>query len=102
MSAMRPDALLCRCECVTVAAVRAAIDEGNATVNDVKRRTRAGMGICQGIFCVDAIARLLVEHGTEATAGEPMTPRPPARLISLADLAESGTAAAPAGGGDGA
>jgi NAD(P)H-nitrite reductase large subunit len=43
------DNVLCRCECVAVASVDEAIAEGNLTINDVKRRTRAGMGICQGI-----------------------------------------------------
>ena len=56
---------LCRCECVTAAAVEEAIAEGNLTINDVKRRTRAGMGICQGIYCVGEIANHLLGAGVE-------------------------------------
>jgi NAD(P)H-nitrite reductase large subunit len=74
---------LCRCECVSGEAVQAAIDEGNLTINDIKRRTRAGMGICQGIFCADHIARRLVDQGVDPATIAPMTARPPTRLIPL-------------------
>ena len=80
---------LCRCECITVGAVREAIAEGNLTVNDIKRRSRAGMGICQGIYCLDQIAQLLIDHGLEPASIEPMTARPPARLIPLVVAAEA-------------
>ena len=78
---------LCRCECVSVRDVEVAIAEGNLTVNDIKRRTRAGMGICQGIFCVGEIASRLVAAGLDAAAIEPMTSRPPARLIPVGGAA---------------
>ncbi len=77
---------LCRCECVSDVAVAGAIAEGNRTINDVKRRTRAGMGICQGIFCVDQIAVALVEAGMNLAGIEPMTSRPPTRLTALGAL----------------
>ena len=77
---------LCRCECVSEAQVVAAIAEGNRTVNDVKRRTRAGMGICQGIFCAEHIATALVDAGAELASIEPMTSRPPTRLTALGAL----------------
>ena len=74
---------LCRCECVSVGAVDEAIAEGNLTINDVKRRTRAGMGICQGIFCVGEIANRLIAAGVNESDVEPMTARPPTRLIPV-------------------
>ncbi len=76
-------ACLCRCEGVSATSVAEAIAEGNRTINDVKRRTRAGMGICQGIFCVDHIAAALVVAGVDLASIEPMTPRPPTRLTAL-------------------
>jgi NAD(P)H-nitrite reductase large subunit len=82
------DTQVCRCEEITVAQVRAAIAEGAVTVNDVKRRTRAGMGVCQGIFCTSTVARMIHEQTGEPLATlAPMTARPPARLIPLAALA---------------
>ena len=77
-----PQCYLCRCEEITEAEVRAAIAEGAQTVNDVKRRTRAGMGLCQGIFCVPTIATLLPQIA-------PMTARPPVRAIPLELLADT-------------
>lgn len=78
---------LCRCEQVTIGEVRQAIGEGALTINDIKRRTRAGMGLCQGIFCTRAMALLLHgERGMPLSEIVPMTERPPARPIPLASL----------------
>lgn len=82
------DTQICRCEEVRVADVRQAIAEGTHTVNDVKRRTRAGMGVCQGIFCTRTIAMMIhTSAGVPLESLVPMTARPPARLIPLAQLA---------------
>jgi NAD(P)H-nitrite reductase large subunit len=80
---------ICRCEMILRGAVEQAIAEGNVTINDIKRRTRAGMGVCQGIYCTGAIADALIEAGVEASAIEPMTARPPTRLINLGAAASS-------------
>ncbi len=80
---------LCRCEQVTVGEVRQAIEEGALTINDIKRRTRAGMGLCQGIFCTRAMALLLhASRGIPLSEIAPMTERPPTRPIPLASLVE--------------
>lgn len=79
---------ICRCEEVARSEVSQAIREGNVTLNDVKRRTRAGMGVCQGIYCLRAVALMIeAEAGVAADSLEPMTARPPARLVSLGSLA---------------
>ncbi len=87
-----PDRLrdyVCRCEEIPRSAVSAAIQEGNLTLNDVKRRTRAGMGVCQGIFCLRTVAEMIeAEGGVDADSLEPMTARPPARLVTLGSLAQ--------------
>lgn len=82
------DVVLCRCEQITAGAVRQALRENATTLNDVKRRTRAGMGLCQGCFCMPAVARLLLdEAGVDPETIEPMTARPPARALPLRSLA---------------
>jgi bacterioferritin-associated ferredoxin len=82
-------AYLCRCEEITVEAVREAIAEGARSINDVKRRTRAGMGICQGIYCVRPMAQIIHQETMIPLADiVPMTARPPARLVPLGLLAE--------------
>jgi NAD(P)H-nitrite reductase large subunit len=81
---------ICRCEEITADEVRAAIAAGARGVNDVKRRTRAGMGLCQGIFCVPTIVSYLhAELQVPQAEIAPMTARPPVRPIPLELLAES-------------
>ena len=79
---------ICRCEAIALEAVEQAIAEGARTLDDVKRRTRAGMGLCQGIYCAPEIADLLAAR-TVAGAGPivPMTARPPVRPLPLGLLA---------------
>ena len=62
--------LVCRCEVITEAEIRAAIRRpvGATTIDGVKRRTRAGMGRCQGGFCSPRVAQILSEE-----LGIPMT-----------------------------
>lgn len=57
-------ALVCRCEQVTEAEIRAAIRRpvGARTIDAVKRRTRAGMGRCQGGFCSPRVLEILSEE----------------------------------------
>ena len=56
--------IVCRCESVSEAEIRAAIRSrvGARTLDGVKRRTRAGMGRCQGGFCTPRIVALLCEE----------------------------------------
>ena len=53
--------IICRCEVVTEAEIRAAIHRpvGARSVDGVKRRTRAGMGRCQGGFCMPRVAEII-------------------------------------------
>ncbi len=44
--------LICECENVTLAEIEEVMQEGTSyTVSDIRRKTRMGMGTCQGIFC---------------------------------------------------
>ncbi|MFJ7290771.1 FAD-dependent oxidoreductase [Streptomyces collinus] len=74
------DTVVCRCEEVTVGAVREALDLGAGDERTVKLLTRAGMGWCQGRMCSAAVAGL---------AGCAPTPakRPFARPVPLGVLA---------------
>ena len=53
------DGIICRCEEVVLGRIERVIDEGYDTINDVKRITRAGMGLCQGRSCSKVIARII-------------------------------------------
>lgn len=91
---MSDQVLICRCEEVRAEAVAAALHNGAVSVDDVKRRTRAGMGACQGIFCIPAVSAMVAE-GTGMPIQElaPMTARPPVRPIPLEALAALRTGA---------
>ena len=56
--------IVCRCELVTEAEIRASIRRpvGARTVDGIKRRTRAGMGRCQAGFCLPRTLELLAEE----------------------------------------
>lgn len=56
--------IVCRCELVTEAEIRAAIRRpvGARSVGAVKMRTRAGMGRCQSGFCQNRVVEILCEE----------------------------------------
>ncbi len=57
--------MVCRCEHVTRAEVLAALRDpvGARTMDAVKRRTRCGMGRCQGGFCTPRLTEIFQEEG---------------------------------------
>ncbi|MCX6558959.1 MAG: NAD(P)/FAD-dependent oxidoreductase [Candidatus Aminicenantes bacterium] len=57
--------MVCRCEHVTRAEVEAALRNpfGVRTMDGLKRRTRCGMGRCQGGFCGPRIVEILQKEG---------------------------------------
>jgi glycerol-3-phosphate dehydrogenase len=57
--------MICRCEHVTRAEVLAALRNpfGARTLDAIKRRTRCGMGRCQGGFCTPRLVELLEGEG---------------------------------------
>lgn len=54
--------VVCRCETVTEAEVRRAVERGARTLDGVKFRSRAGMGRCQGGFCTTRVLGILSEQ----------------------------------------
>lgn len=56
--------IVCRCEVITEAEILRAIRRpvGARTIDGIKRRTRAGMGRCQGGFCSPRVAQILAEE----------------------------------------
>ena len=61
--------IVCRCETVSEGEIRQAIRQNPPArdIDGVKRRTRSGMGRCQGGFCMPYVMKLLSEEN-----GEPM------------------------------
>ena len=86
------DTLICRCEEITEDEVLEAIRHGARTLTDVKRWTRAGMGLCQGKTCQRMVARLLArETGCSVADIAPPSARPPTRPLPMAVFVEGET-----------
>ena len=84
---MNDDVIICRCEEITCGEIRKAIREGAATLDGVKRMTRAGKGLCQGRTCRTLVSQILREETMRAAKGEELSSsRPPVRVVSIEDL----------------
>lgn len=83
------DMLVCRCEEVTRGEIKEAIRQGARDVTGVKRRVRAGMGLCQGRTCEKLVQQILCQElGITPKETGSSTARPPVRPISFGELAE--------------
>jgi NAD(P)H-nitrite reductase large subunit len=79
--------IICRCEEVTLGEIKQAIKEGARDVTGVKRRTRAGMGLCQGRTCEKLVQQILRnELGNKVEEIGTSTYRPPVRPITFGKL----------------
>lgn len=82
------ETIVCRCEEVSAGAVRSVCRTQDATLATVKRMTRAGMGRCQGRFCVPTLVRMVaLEGGPQPSVESFLAPRPPAKPVPLSALA---------------
>jgi len=80
--------IICRCEEVSRGAIINAINNGATTIDEIKRETRAGMGLCQSKTCFRAIQKILAEvTGQPIAEITPYTSRPPVRPMSVQELA---------------
>jgi bacterioferritin-associated ferredoxin len=60
---MDDDEIVCRCERVTAAEIRALIRQGCRDISEIKAVTRAGMGACGAKTCTALVRRLFREEG---------------------------------------
>ncbi len=86
----KEDLIICRCESVKLGPIQSAIRRSGAqTVNQVKKLTRAGMGLCQGRTCAKVVESILESEGVSPSGAEPFQARPPVRGIPVAVLADT-------------
>ena len=77
----KEDVLICRCQEVTESEIVAAI----------KRRTRAGMGLCQGKTCGRLIQRIIArETGINPAEIIPQKSRMPVRPVKIGSFESEG------------
>ena len=87
---MENDIIICRCQEVTRQEILDAIEQGATTVDGVKRRTRAGMGLCQGKTWERLVAKIISqETGIPMEQILPQTKRMPVRPVKIGILGGS-------------
>jgi len=83
------DTIICRCSDITRAELRAWVERGMTSIDELKRMTRVTMGPCQGRTC-----RQLIMQELAAMTGQPIdtivlpTYRQPLKGITLGAVAE--------------
>jgi NAD(P)H-nitrite reductase large subunit len=87
MKKIDDDLIICRCEEITLGEIRQAVREGANDVSAVKRRTRAGMGLCQGRTCEPMIQGIIKQEikANNETTGK-LTARFPHRPVKFSVL----------------
>jgi NADPH-dependent 2,4-dienoyl-CoA reductase/sulfur reductase-like enzyme/bacterioferritin-associated ferredoxin len=86
---MQDDTIVCRCEEVTKAEVRQSAQESALSAREVRLRTWAGMGPCQGRFCTDVVLRIMAEtKGVEIDGIPQPRVRPPVHTVPVSILTE--------------
>jgi NAD(P)H-nitrite reductase large subunit len=84
---MDEDIIICRCQEISLREIRKAIADGARTIDGVKKRTRAGMGFCQGKSCQRLVARIISgETGRSLAELLPPTFRAPVRPVRIGIL----------------
>ncbi len=85
------DIIICRCQEVTEQEIIDAVHEGATTVDGVKRRTRACMGLCQGKTCGRLVERIVArESGRGAAEVTPQHSRMPVRPVKIGTFGGDG------------
>lgn len=82
--------IICRCEEITRDEIEAAIEDGAENLNEIKRFTRAGMGLCQGRSCRRLVERILSEKkGIPLSEIKPASYRQPVRPVRAEMMKEN-------------
>jgi bacterioferritin-associated ferredoxin len=82
------ETLVCRCEEVTAAEIRALVALGCLGPNQAKAFIRCGMGPCQGRFCASTVEYIFAEqHAVSVGDIGRFSARPPLKPVTLGQLA---------------
>jgi len=86
-----PDAIVCRCQSVTFRDIEAALLEGLPSIGELKRRTRVGMGSCQGRYCAPLLAELLAQRQFRKLDEMALfAPRAPVKPVTISEISRPG------------
>jgi len=79
---MDMETIVCRCEQITVGDVLDGIAKGYRNINEIKR-TRVGMGLCQGRMCESTVAQIMLQKGIPIEEIGYLNLRPPLSPMPL-------------------
>ena len=80
------DLIACRCEQVSMKLLVDAIDTGSKDLSSIKRKTRLGMGRCQGRYCIPQAIKYLETRNIIINADGLFAPQIPVRPIKASSL----------------
>jgi NADPH-dependent 2,4-dienoyl-CoA reductase/sulfur reductase-like enzyme len=83
--AMDRETVVCRCEDMTVGDVLEGIEMGYKNINEIKR-TRVGMGMCQGKICESIVQQIMHQKGIPIEEIGYLNLRPPLSPIPLSSF----------------
>ncbi|MGM8364448.1 (2Fe-2S)-binding protein [Virgibacillus sp. W0181] len=82
--------VICRCEEVLLSEIMNELENGTKTTKELKLRTRAGMGICQGKTCRPMLEKLVSVHTSDLTPpASRLSHNFPARPITFKELSRN-------------
>lgn len=86
---MNDDLIICRCQEITQSEIEEAVRQNDLRLmQEVKRLTRAGMGLCQGKTCGHLVMGILArETKQDRSEVNPDNTRPPVRAVPVRVLA---------------
>ena len=86
----KEETYICRCELVKNTHIQNALDSGCQSISEIKQKTRAGMGRCQGRYCSQFIAEI-ISSVTNEPIGEKsyFAPRFPLSPITIGEISST-------------
>jgi len=81
LSKLDKNTTICRCEDIKLEDIQNSIESGFTSINSIKKRTRAGMGNCQGKTCSEIVRNILLSYKIEDNNS--ISVRPPLRPTSI-------------------
>jgi NADPH-dependent 2,4-dienoyl-CoA reductase/sulfur reductase-like enzyme len=84
-----PDTVVCRCEELSLSEIEADLEPGFNSIGALKRRTRGGMGRCQGRYCGPILTALsAAREGRALDEAGHWAPRPPITPIPIGQIVD--------------
>lgn len=82
-----PETPICRCENVSLQQLEGVLSGGEMSIGTVKRRTRLGMGPCQGRYCAPVVAAMIAERqSVSVDEFSFFAPRVPIKPVRISDI----------------